>query len=196
MGKKKSHNNSYKTKANRNEEKIKRRKKIKKSVRCQKRADKREKQKTERGLSDICSNLVKLGIDQGKLKNFVNSDRDQKQPKEFDKSSANEDLLLNSTSRFLLDNGLNLSEMTLRSKNKNRKKGSKKKTQKSFSMVKLLSSLPEVDEESEDTTETSLPVTITKPSSFQFNQRDAKKFYKKIIRKERTSSRKLKIKLD
>jgi hypothetical protein len=141
---------------------------------------------------------VKLGIDQDKLKkDLVNSDSDQNLPKELDNLSINKDLPLNSTSQFLIENGLSLSKLTRQSKIRNRKKGSKKRTLKSFSMVKLLSSLPEVDEESEDTTaETSLPITITKPSSFLYKQRDAKKFYKKIIRKERSSSRKSKTQPD
>ena len=204
MGKKKSQNN-FKTKTYRKEERRK-----KKLLKSQRRADKRQKQKIERGLTDICSNLVKLGIEQG-IKSFVKSD--QNQTKELDNSwinyknsmdnlSANENMPLNSTSQFLLDNGLSLSDVTLQSKINNRKKErkSRKKTRKNFSMVKLLSSLPEVDEDkdedSEETTETSLPVTITKPSSFQYDQRDAKKFHKNILRKERSSSRKLKIKLD
>merc|ERR1711976_864938 len=141
MGKKKSQNN-FKTKTYRKEERRK-----KKLLKSQRRADKRQKQKIERGLTDICSNLVKLGIDQG-IKNFVKSD--QNQTKELDTSwknyknsmdnlTANENMPLNSTSQFLLDNGLSLSDVTLQSKISNRKKErkSRKKTRKNFSMVKL-----------------------------------------------------------
>jgi len=132
---------------------------------------------------------VKLGIDQDNFRKFVASDSSDLN------QNADEDLPLNSTSQFLKDNGVNLPKSTRPRKNQKRK--SKKKAQKSFSMVKLLSSLPKVEEEeAEGTTEASLPIIITKPSSFQYNQRDAKKFYKNIIKKERSSSRRLKIKLD
>ena len=89
MGKKKSQNN-FKTKTYRKEERKK-----KKLLKSQRRADKKQKQKVERGLTDICSNLVKLGIDQG-IKNFVKSN--QNQTKEVDNSWKN---YKNSMSSFL-----------------------------------------------------------------------------------------------
>ena len=129
-------------------------------------------EKYEKGLSDICSNLMKLDFHP-----------------EHDKS-------LNSTSIFLKENGLSSTEVPCHSSTeskKRRKRASKKRTQKLFSMAKLLTSLPELDQTPPTTnTDTSIPITFTKASNFHYNQKDAKKFYKKIMRKERSSSQKSK----
>merc|ERR1719189_2818997 len=76
-------------------------------------------------------------------------------------NSNDQNEILNSTSKFLLESGVDSSEVAWHSTRlKKRKKSSKKKSQKSFSMVKLLSSLPESDQTPTSTVENSLPKIV------------------------------------
>ena len=156
--------------------------------------EKKQQQKIEKGLTDICSNMLNLGIDRVKPSNSQASKELtsilESKLKLSASNSNDQNEILNSTSKFLLESGVDSSEVAWHSTRlKKRKKNSKKKSQKSFSMVKLLSSLPESDQTSTSTVENSLPITLIKPPSFQYEQRDAKKCFKKIIRNERSSRR-------
>lgn len=169
--------------------------KRKKNVFKARKHEKKQQQKIEKGLTDICSNMLNLGIDRVKPSNSQASKEltsileSKLKLSASDSNDQNE--ILNSTSKFLLESGVNSSEVAWHSTRlkKKRKKSSKKKSQKSFSMVKLLSSLPESDQTSTPTVENSLPITLIKPPSFHYEQRDAKKCFKKIIRNERSSRR-------
>ena len=169
--------------------------KRKKNVFKARKHEKKQQQKIEKGLTDICSNMLNLGIDRVKPSNSQASKEltsileSKLKLSASDSNDQNE--ILNSTSKFLLESGVNSSEVAWHSTRlkKKRKKSSKKKSQKSFSMVKLLSSLPESDQTSTPTVENSLPITLIKPPNFHYEQRDAKKCFKKIIRNERSSRR-------
>ena len=189
--KKKKTQARYKLKSTRKEGK--RKKKVFKA----RKHEKKQQQKIEKGLTDICSNMLNLGIDRSLIDRVKPSNSQaskeltsilESKLKLSASDSNDQNEILNSTSKFLLESGVDSSEVAWHSTRlKKRKKNSKKKSQKSFSMVKLLSSLPESDQTSTSTVENSLPITLIKPPSFHYEQRDAKKCYKKIIRNERCS---------
>jgi hypothetical protein len=149
----------------------KKRKLRKTATKGKKRQEKVESEKIEKGVTEICSSFQNILEFTG-------------QPAVVDDKTTN----------FLNDCGLANAECK-RSKHK-RTKRTKKNRNKTYSMLKLLESLPEVDP-TNNTQETSssilhnLPVKIVKPD-FAFNQRDSKKFYKRILKKERSKSRKAK----
>jgi len=166
--------------------------KRKKKVFKARKQEKKQQQKIEKGLTEICSNMLNLGIDRVKPSNSKASKELtsilESKLKLSASDSNDQNGILNSTSKFLLESGVDSSEVAWHSTRlKKRKKSSKKKSQKSFSMVKLLSSLPESDQTPTSTVENSLPITLIKPPSFHYEQRDAKKCYKKIIRNDRSS---------
>ena len=162
MGSKKR-NASYKIKKNKKKSRPKKKKRpVEKDSHCK---------NIEKGLIDICSTLENLAVD-----------------------SSNSALVKpqNATSKFLASHGLNNSE------NKHcKKRKSKKNIRKTFSMVKLLSSLPKKATEKPDNgqnpekkIEIDLPVKLVPSSDFYYKQRDSKKFFKRILRKERSRRKK------
>ena len=181
MGKQKS-KVSYKTKSNS-------RKKSKRKNQC-KASTKRKKEvqqpsgllKIEKGLSDICSSLSDIALDR---------------------------ISGNATSDFLSTNGLNNAEdiqsKSKKNRNKKRRRNQKQKN-KAYSMVKLLSTLPAAEFEESSlqnalpagaaSPDLALPIKLVTPataSGFYYDQKDASKFYKQIIRKERCSARMRKV---
>ena len=162
MGSKKR-NASYKTKKSKKKSRPKKKKlPAEKDIQCK---------NIENGLIDICSTLENLAVD-----------------------PANSTLVKsqNATSKFLSSHGLN------NSVNKRcKKRKSKKNLQKTYSMVKLLSSLPKNTTEEPDNgqnpeknIEKVLPVKLVPSSDFYYKQRDSKKFFKRILRKERSRQKK------
>ena len=118
---------------------------------------------TEKTVNDLCATLEQIGIETGS-------------------STA--------TEKFLEKNGLEGSQIKRKKKTK-----SKRSFRRTFSMLKLVSSLPKDSEttppESSVDVE-NLPFKVVSNQDFLFQQQDSKKFYKKIIRKERSRARKSK----
>ena len=162
MGSKKR-NASYKIKKNKKKSRSKKKKRpAEKEIQCK---------NIEKGLIDICSTLENLAVD-----------------------PANSTLVKsqNATSKFLSSHGLNNSE-----NKRSKKRKSKKNLQKTFSMVKLLSSLPNNTTEKpengqipEKDIEKDLQVKLVPSTDFYYKQRDSKKFFKRILRKERSRRKK------
>jgi len=118
---------------------------------------------TEKTVNDLCATLEQIGIETGS-------------------STA--------TEKFLEKNGLEGSQIKRKKKTK-----SKRNFRKTFSMLKLVSSLPKDSEAtpSESSVDVeNLPFKVVSNQEFLFQQQDSKKFYKKIIRKERSKARKSK----
>lgn len=118
---------------------------------------------TEKTVNDLCATLEQIGIETGS-------------------STA--------TEKFLEKNGLEGSQIKRKKKTK-----SKRSFRKTFSMLKLVSSLPKDSENtpSESSVDVeNLPFKVVSNQDFLFQQQDSKKFYKKIIRKERSRARKSK----
>ena len=118
---------------------------------------------TEKTVNDLCATLEQIGIETGS-------------------STA--------TEKFLEKNGLEGSQIKRKKKTK-----SKRSFRKTFSMLKLVSSLPKDSETtpSESSVDVeNLPFKVVSNQDFLFQQQDSKKFYKKIIRKERSRARKSK----
>ena len=118
---------------------------------------------TEKTVNDLCATLEQIGIETGP-------------------STA--------TDKFLEKNGLEGSQIKRKKKTK-----SKRSFRKTFSMLKLVSSLPKDSETtpSESSVDVeNLPFKVVSNQDFLFQQQDSKKFYKKIIRKERSRARKSK----
>ena len=122
-------------------------------------------QSVEKGLSEICATLSQL---------------------EVHKESA--------TNVFLQKNGLSANSIAdpAKERKKMRCRRTKKSRNKNFSTLQLLAALPEVSEESRDTNNQNVaqqvPVKIVN-KDFLYSQRDSKKLYKKILRKERSKQR-------
>ena len=118
---------------------------------------------TEKTVNDLCATLEQIGIETGS-------------------STA--------TEKFLEKNGLEGSQIKRKKKTK-----SKRSFRRTFSMLKLVSSLPKDSETtpSESSVDVeNLPFKVVSNQDFLFQQQDSKKFYKKIIRKERSRARKSK----
>ena len=118
---------------------------------------------TEKTVNDLCATLEQIGIETGS-------------------STA--------TEKFLEKNGLEGSQIKRKKKTK-----SKRSFRKTFSMLKLVSSLPKDFETtpSESSVDVeNLPFKVVSNQDFLFQQQDSKKFYKRIIRKERSRARKSK----
>lgn len=112
-------------------------------------------EKVEKGLSEICSGLNDLGIVQTRKR-------------------------LNATSTFLIENGIDEIQLS----RSQRRKNSRKKTNRIYSMAKLISALP--NEEKPNVQSFSIK------SASEISQRDTKKHSKKVISKERKSARRQK----
>lgn len=100
----------------------------------------------------------------------------------------------NATSKFLSENNLDSSECKI-----SRKRKSKKNIRKTYSMLKILAALPEQPQQIPSSTEIvspknieQLPFKIVSNENFLYRQQDSKKFYKKILKKERSRARKSK----
>ena len=118
---------------------------------------------TEKTVNDLCATLEQIGIETGS-------------------STA--------TEKFLEKNGLEGSQIKRKKKTK-----SKRSFRRTFSMLKLVSSLPKDSETtpSESSVDVeNLPFKVVSNQDFLFQQQDSKKFYKRIIRKERSRARKSK----
>ena len=122
-------------------------------------------QSVEKGLSEICATLSQL---------------------EVQKESA--------TNVFLRSNGIERNSIadSAKERKKVRSRRTKKSRNKNFSTLQLLAALPDVSDEPRGDEGQSIaqqvPVKIVK-KDFLYSQRDSKKLYKKILRRERSKQR-------
>ena len=162
MGKRRV-NASFKTKKKAKKKKSKRQS-------AKKSDQKKSKLKIENGVNDLCATLHNLGFDDSVSKKTA-------------------------TSSFLEKSGLSNS---VDKSSKSNKKKSKKTTKRIFSMLKLISSLPKESTSSlpsggnKTVDIEELPVKIVPSTDFKYKQQDCRKFFKRIISKERSKQRKIK----
>ncbi len=134
-----------------------------------KKANRKEHKRLKRGINEICNSLDTVTFD------------DDNRP-------------VPATSKFL--NGCGLS--TDKSQENRKLRKSKRKKAKRYSMLGLLKNLPNISNEEDDKGMSDsvkaaivdqLPVKPVSSSEFFYSQRDSRKFYKKIIKKERKKQR-------
>ena len=125
----------------------------------------------EKGLNEICATLSQL---------------------EVQKESEG------ATNVFLRNNGFcgNSIGDPAKQRKKERRRKCKKSRNKNFSTLQLLAALPEIQEPNDDSKSIvhQVPVKIVN-TEFLYSQKDSKKLYKKILRRERSKQRQQKYKV-